>query len=118
MVCKLLRSHILSLQTSGKSKLSKGSPKRQNPEEYYGHVYIDKKMFGLVLLFAERWEHMPIKSAVYQLLCMGFRYYIQRQLQLETARQTNQPPTRETGLINLDALANFLAKGKGKKILS
>jgi hypothetical protein len=74
-------------------------------------------MFGLILLFAERWEHLSIKSAVYQLLSMGFKYYVQRQLQLESAWQTNQPPTKETGHIDLDALGNFLAKAKSHKIV-
>ena len=59
-----------------------GSPRRRNPEMYYGQVWIDRQMFDNIRLFAD-WEKLSKKAAVYQLLVWGLHFYCVQQLRLE-----------------------------------
>ena len=44
-----------------------GSPRRRNPELYFGQIWVDHKLHDTVRLFAE-WEKNSIKAAFYQLV--------------------------------------------------
>ena len=91
-----------------------GIPMKRYHDLYYGHVYLDRKLYNTVRLFAE-WENSSLKAATYQLIIFGLHFYCVTQLRLEQARQTKQTPER-THIYSLDDIGNLLARmHKAKK---